>query len=224
MLFFIFTQIIFLTSFLWLDSNPKVVNTDIPIIYNISVTDGKIFDFTKIKTTVFIHSLGNEPSKTISDLKIEENGKLEFSMPVGRKATVIFSTTDPTLQFSGIKDDDPKFYSWKQGDTIIIKQDDLDIPENFSSIILKDFFIKRGAAFSLCIPEKVKEGIVYLRPTSASLNENINTFIFNDLNSTKGVILGGLDPGEWEIKIVSNDNEVKKFRINLEEGKVFPCP
>jgi hypothetical protein len=100
-------------------------------------------------------------------------------------------------------------YSLQPGQSVLIVSSEFDIPKDSPLIIERKIEPRRGAAYSPCIPPRLKGGFVFYWKLPGSRDDKRNVTAFTDASTMKDVVFGGLEPGRWYVKY--KDREGRKL-------------
>ena len=167
--------------------------------WQIHLDDKRDFSFTKLRATVF-HSLDrNRRDESSGSIIPDESGRFSFAVPAGSQGSLSLTTSDPTVM-NAIAPEEHTDYSWQPGQWELIVSSDFEVPDDSPPIIERKIELRRGAAFSPCIPPRLKRGFVFYWRLPGSRNEKRNVTAFVDASVMKDEVFGGLEPGRWYVK------------------------
>jgi len=79
--------------------------------------------------------------------------------------------------------------------------------------------LRRGAAFTVCPPENLEQGmLLFRRPSDKDV---LHTIWFRERSSLEWTVVGGLEPGEWLVSYVRDDGtKITAQRVTISRGEV----
>lgn len=181
----------------------------------IYVDEMKQFQFEKIRVYVLQHANEDTAWEKVGSFTPNQAGLVTLSVPNGTRIYMEISTYDPT-----ITQENSIFYSLEEGEFETICRREFYVDKNQPNTLNQRIDLKRSAAFSLCIPDKIINGGVYFQNLSQKSPLSIIKFFTRE--SVKRPDVGGLTPGRYLISILEDktNREVYKKQITIEIGKL----
>ncbi len=179
------------------------------------------FNFERLSLFIQYSKQKNGPWSSIGPIVPNEKGAFIISVPAESWMTIDVNTSDPTIQLLLDPTDNFGFYSLRSGEKVTVFYQHLQTPSSSTDKVEWKVELQRGAAFSICMLDKMKSGAIYFRNLDGR-NADVNHVVsFTDLATLKGGFIGGLIPGNYEIMYI-DDNDVKRMVqiINLGRGEV----
>ena len=128
---------------------------------------------------------------------------------------------------NAIAPEDSTNYSWQPGQWELIVHSEFEVPNDSPPVIERNIELRRGTAFSPCVPSGLKRGFVFYWRLSGSGNERRNVTAFADAAIMKGIVFGGLEPGRWYVRYEDHDGQkLYDETLDLTIGHVLQrkCP
>ena len=146
----------------------------------------------------------------------DSSGVVEARVPRGSLMSVTVSSYDPTVRHIGADSTDS--YSLTKACLEILGSVEFQIPNKAIEPIEKDIMLRRGAAFTVCPPEKLEQGmLLFRRPSDKDV---LHTIWFRERYSLEGTVVGGLEPGEWLVSYVRDDGtKISSQRVYINRGE-----
>ena len=197
------------------------------------VMDGRIYlddvsEFNFERLSVFIQHSNqkNGPWLPIGPIVPDKKGAFIITVPAGSYVTIDVNTSDPTIQLLRDPVDKFDFYSLRNNERVMVFHQHFRAPSSSVDKMEWKVELQRGAAFSICMFDKMKSGAIYFRNLDNKDEDGINMLSFTDLSGLKGGLIGGLIPGTYEVTYI-DDNDVKwmvqQIRLSRGETSYLKC-
>ena len=158
----------------------------------------------------------------------DENGRFVISVPAGNWVSMVVMTAEPTIINSDDAPDNPDnneevgFYTLEKGGrkTVLLKE--FYVPDDSPSQIELPIQLYRGAAFSVCLPDGMTSGSIQFHPVSGKRQNDMSMVSFSDSKTVRESLIGGLNPGLWEVFYIDDDDRIlKSQQLDLRRGQIF---
>jgi hypothetical protein len=205
----------------------KIVDS-ISINVQFRLDDAENFDFKRL--SVFAqHRLGKHGVSVVDGTFIpDQSGRLAISVPVGSRVFMEVTTADPTIRHSADTsdtsdtDEEVGFYEFENGKEQTLLFKDFYLPEDSSSEMELTIQLYRGAAFSVCLPDGMTSGSIQFHQLSGKRRNDMSLVSFSDSRTVCESLIGGLNPGLWEVFYINDDDRIlKSQQLDLRRGQIF---
>lgn len=186
------------------------------------------FDFKRLR--VFTqHQLGKYGAMVVDGSFIpDEKGCFVIHVPAGSRVSMEVMTAEPTIINSYDAPDNPDnndgvgFYTLEKGGrkTVLLKE--FYVSDDSPSQIELPIQLYRGAAFSVCLPDGMTSGSIQFHPVSGKRQNDMSMASFSDSKTVRESLIGGLNPGLWEVFYIDDDDRIlKSQQLDLRRGQIF---
>lgn len=196
--------------------------SQVVINWQVHVDDATNFDLARLSV-----SIQRRPGKyhawTIVGLFIpDKDGRFVTSVPAGSWVSVKVTTSDPTVRRAIDTPDDVEFYELERNKSETIMLQEFYVPGDSPERIERTLEFRRGAAFSVCVPDGLKGGSIQFYRKSEAYEDKISVVSFIDSKTVCGSLIGGLEEGEWMVMYI-DDNDVifRSEEFDLRRGQVL---
>jgi hypothetical protein len=190
--------------------------------------DAENFDFKQLSVFTQHQLVKNRALIVDGSFTADENGRFVISIPTGSRVFMEIGATDPTIINSYDAPDNPDndggvgFYSVRKGEKHTLMFKDFYAPADSSSEMELTIQLYRGAAFSVCLPDRMTSGSIDFRPESGRRRNHMSVYWFRDSKTVRDSLIGGLSSGRWKVFYVDdNDQILKTQQLNLRSGQIF---
>jgi len=188
----------------------------------VRLDDPRGLKFEKVYLQVCYRAGQEYTAACYNDVPSDSSGVVETRVPRGSLMSVTVSSYDPTVRHIGATSTDS--YSLTKASLAILGSVEFQIPNKAIEPIEKDIMLRRGAAFTVCPPENLEQGmLLFRRPSDKDV---LQTIWFRERSSLDGTVVGGLEAGEWLVSYVRDDGtKISSQRVTISRGEVAnPCP
>jgi hypothetical protein len=181
----------------------------------VASADGFRFDRLRVQATYTRdHRLAESASGPIIP---DQSGRVLISAPAGCWLNITISSYDPTLRHLSADADD--WYSIGMGRVEILGSREFYLPADSPAQSNYNILLSRGAAFSLCVPSELKNGMVWFR--GRSVRDHWRVFTFANASVLESIVIGGLEPGPIEVLYVDKQWRKRSSEsLHLQRGTI----
>lgn len=198
--------------------NSTLTKTD----WRVVIDDPSNFKFDRLSIQILFRHETEDKWVSSGFITPSESGKFSLNIPAGSHVVVTVATSDPTIQRQKIAPLGPSFYSWVEDKWIDIAWLEFEIGDNSPTNVERKIELKRGAAISLCVPPDLLKGSILIKPESMPETNYVDTYIFNEVDPSHQIIIGGLKPEQWEISYLDDKDSKQMSKIfNLNSGQLL---
>jgi len=208
-------------------SGQKIADT-VSINGQFRLDDAENFDFKRLSLFTN-HRPGKDRAWVVDGSFIpDDNGRFVISVPAGNWISMVVKTADPTIIDADDAPDNPNqnegvgFYRSEKEEkqTVLLKE--FNVPDVSPSQIELTIQLYRGAAFSVCLPGGMTSGSIQFHPVSGKRQNDMSMASFSDSKTVRESLIGGLNPGLWEVFYIDDDDRIlKSQQLDLRRGQIF---
>jgi hypothetical protein len=171
--------------------------------------DAKQFQFEKIRILVLQRANQDSAWEKVGSFTPNQTGLLRVSVPKGSWMQLEVSTFDPTISHHTWS-----FYSLEETESVSIYMREFYIDKSAPQTLEQKINLKRSAAFTLCVPERITSGCVFIENLSNKSPIHIIKFFTREALTEPDI--GGLTPGRYLVTILyykANKETSKKISL-----------